>query len=815
MIKNNLKIAWRSLVKHKLYSAIKIGGFAFSIAACVLITLFIRHEVSYDRSYPDLGQLYRAVMTINDDGNLRKGTSFMAPFAPTMKANFPAVEHAGRLLPNPLFGAGSNQVSTAENPERLHEEGITYADQELLNVLQLPLVEGNPEHALDEPNTVVLTASKAAKYFPKGDALGKVIYLNDNTAKPYTVKGVLEDIPTNSHLHGFDFFLSLAGEPFYPGEQINWMATNYVTYFKLRPGTDIGQLGKKMAADMINNYYIPAAESAGRQVSEYVKSATIIFQPLTDVHLYSQDIADYDVTMKSNGDIRFVWLFGGVAGFILLIACINFINLSTAKSASRAKEIGLRKVVGSYRSGLIRQFLTESTLYSLLSIVLGVALAWLFLPLFNLLAGKQLAFPWDNPWLFPIVALAVVAIGLLAGLYPAFFLSGFRPVYVLKGQLSLGTKNRLLRNGLVVFQFTTSIMLIVGTLIINSQMQFILNKKIGFDKDQVMVIQGTHTLGEQVQTLKDELEKLPEVQHVTVGDYLPVQMGGVKRNGNPIWNEGRVNEDIAAQGQFWEVDEDYLPTLGIRLVDGRNFNERMATDADAVIINQQMAKLLNLESAVGKRITNGGKDMLVIGVVEDFNFESIRDEVGGIVLALGNSPTMMAVKLNGQHMAESVAAISALWKEFAPNQAIRFTFLDESYAAMYESVQRTGMIFTCFAVLAIMIACLGLFGLAAFTTEQRTKEIGIRKVLGASVAGIVQLLSKDFIRLVLLALVIASPVAWWAMNQWLQDFAYRIDIQWWVFAVAGLAAVLIALATVSFQAVKAAVANPVDSLRDE
>ncbi|WP_257666711.1 ABC transporter permease [Parapedobacter tibetensis] len=817
MLKNNLKIAWRSLVKHKLYSAIKIGGLAFSVAACILITLFILHETSYDRSYPDADQLYRAVMSaVDDQGNLRKQTSFPAPFAKTMNANFPEIDEAGRILPSSLFGAGSNQISTTDNPESLYEEGITYADQGLMDVLQLPVVHGDPWHMLDEPNTVVLTKSKATKYFREGNPIGKVIYLNNDKTKPYTVKGVLEDIPNNSHLYGFDFFLSLAGEPFQPGEQTDWLSNNYVTYFKIREGANLDQLQKKLTADVMENYHIPQSKAAGVQVPEWlIKSLKISFQPLSAIHLHSHDIRNYSATDENNGDVRFIWLFGGIAGFILLIACINFINLSTAKSASRAKEIGLRKVVGSYRSGLIRQFLTESTLYSFLSIVLGVALAWLFLPLFNQLAGKQLVFPWTSPWLFPVIGLSVVVVGLIAGLYPAFYLSGFRPAQVLKGQLSQGAKNPLLRNGLVVFQFTTSIILIVGTLIINSQMQFILSKKIGFDKNQVMVIQGTHTLGDQAQTLKDELEKLAEVQQVTVGDYLPVQMDGVKRNGNRFWNTGQVGEEAGAAGQHWKVDENYLPTLGIQLVDGRNFNGQLATDADAAIINQKMAKLLNLENPVGKRITNGEKDILVVGVVEDFNFESMRDEVGGVVLALGNSPTMMAVKLNGQQMAETVADISALWKEFSPNQAIRFTFLDESYANMYESVQRTGTIFTCFAVLAIMIACLGLFGLAAFTTEQRTKEIGIRKVLGASVAGIVQLLSKDFVKLVLFALVIASPIAWWAMNQWLQDFAYRIEIQWWVFAVAGLVAVVIALLTVSFQAIKAAVANPVDSLRDE
>ncbi|WP_257666712.1 ABC transporter permease [Parapedobacter tibetensis] len=814
MLNNHFKIAWRSLVKHKLYSAIKIGGFAFSIAACILIALFIIHETSYDKAYPDVSQLYRVVGTNTDEqGNLLKFTAFEAPMAEALKADFPEIEQAARLLPNPLFGAGSNQVSTDDHPESMNEDGITYADQELLDILQFPVIHGNMQHALDEPNTVVLSASKAEKYFPEGNPIGKAIYLNNNKSKPYTVKAVIEDIPTTSHLYGYDFFLTLSGVHFYDGEQTNWLASNYVTYFKIRAGTDLNLLEQKMTENVLNNYLIPAIKATGRPVPAYMKTARLTLQPITAIHLHSSDIHDYH--MDRRGDIRFVWLFGGIAGFILLIACINFINLSTAKSASRAKEVGLRKVVGSYRSGLISQFLSESMLYSLLSIVLGVLLAWLFLPLFNLLADKHLVFPWANIWLFPIIVLSAIGIGLLAGLYPAVYLSGFRPIQVLKGQLSRGVKNPVLRNGLVVFQFTTSIILIVGTLIINNQMHFILNKKVGFDKDQVMIVQGTHTLGEQVQTLKDEIRNIPDVRQVSVSDYIPVRMGGVKRNGNPFWKEGKVTEDNSVGGQYWQVDEDYLATLGIQLHEGRNFSKEMATDSETAIINESLAKALNLNNPIGARITNGWKKMVVIGVVEDFNFESMKDEVGGLCLVLGNSPTMMAIKLGGRDVKETIADISALWKKFAPDQTFQFTFLDQSYANMYAGVQRTGTIFTCFAVLAIMIACLGLFGLAAFTTEQRTKEIGIRKVLGASVNGIVRLLSKDFIKLVLVAILIASPIAWWGMDKWLEDFAYRIDITWWVFAVAGLTAVLIALLTVSFQAIKAAVANPVNSLRDE
>ncbi|MGK6350409.1 ABC transporter permease [Parapedobacter sp. DT-150] len=814
MIKNYLKIAWRNLVKHRLYSTIKIGGFAFSIAACILISLYILHETSYDQFYPDADRLYRVVGQFNNEGNTVKGVAFEAPLAETMKADFSEIELAGRLLPNPLFGAGSNQVSTDDHPESTHEGGVVYMDQELLELLQLTMVHGDRRNALSEPNTVVLTASKARNYFAKGNPVGKIIYLNNDKSKPYTIKGVIADIPTNSHLHGYDFFLTLTEAPFYDGEQTNWLSSNYVTYFKIKPGTDIGLLASKITKNVLENYKIPTYIANGRQVPEFLKTAQLHLQPLSAIHLHSHDFREYN-DAGPKGDIRFVWLFGAVAGFILLIACVNFINLATAKSASRAKEIGLRKVVGSYRSALIGQFLSESMLYSLLSVALGVLLAWGFLPLFNQLAGKQLVFPWSNPWLFPIIGGSAVGIGLLAGLYPALYLSSFRPAQVLKGQVSRGAKNPLLRNGLVVFQFTTSIILIIGTLIINSQMHFILNREIGFDKDQVMVIQGTHTLGKQVATLKEELRNIPGVQQVTVGDYLPVHVDGVKRNGNPFWKAGRVDEDLSVSGQLWRVDADYIPTLGIRLHEGRNFNKELATDSAAVIINQRLAKSLNLGNPIGARITNGGADMLVIGVVEDFNFETMKDEVGGLCMALGNSPSMMAVKISGENLPTTLAAITAQWKEFAPDQAIRFTFLDESFANMYRSVQRTGTIFTCFAILAIVIACLGLFGLAAFTTEQRTKEIGIRKVLGASVGGIVQLLSRDFVKLVLFALVIASPIAWWAMNQWLQDFAYRIEIQWWVFVIAGLAAVLIALLTVSWQAIRAAVANPVDSLRDE
>jgi len=813
MIPYYIKIAWRSLLKQKMYSVIKIGGFAFSIAACILISLFIHNELSYDRSYPTENRIYRIISEFKNDGNAYKGTALPAPLTKVIKEDFPEIELAGRLLPSSLFGAGSNQVMTSNSNKSTYEEGFTFADQGLLDILQIPMVYGERAHALDEPNTIVISGSKAQKYFSNQDPVGEVIYLNNDKSKPYTIKGVMVDLPTTSHLYSYDFLLTMTGVEFYPGEQTNWGASNYVGYIQVKDGTDIQQFEKKLTTGLLTNHVIPEMKKAGdTNADRLVNSISLQLQPIHDIHLRSFDIDDYKTVPR--GDIRFVWLFGGIAIFILLIACINFINLSTAKSANRAKEVGMRKVAGSYRSGLITQFLTESMLYSFLSFLLGLIIAWLILPLFNELTGKSLVFPWTDWWLIPAVISSTVIIGLFSGLYPAFYLSAFKPISVLKGKLSKGTKDPFLRSGLVVFQFTTSIILIIGTFIVYSQMQFILNEKIGYDKDQVLLIQGTNTLNGQVKTFKNELLKVPQVKSVSVGDYLPIRANGVKRNGNGFSKVEDISNENSVSAQNWQIDEDYIQTMGIKLLKGRNFSHKMATDSQSVIINETLAKSLGLKEPIGARITNG-QVYTVIGVVQDFNFESLKDDIGGLCMVLGNSPSIVSVKLDAANISEAIQAVSSLWKTFSPNQAIRFTFLDQVYANMYDDVQRMSYVFTCFAVLAVIIACLGLFGLAAFSTEQRVKEIGIRKVLGASVKSVIQLLSKDFIKLVLIAIIIASPIAWWAMNQWLQDFAYRIEVQWWMFALAGVLAIVIALVTVSFQAIKAAIANPVDSLRDE
>jgi putative ABC transport system permease protein len=811
MLKNYFKIALRQLQKQKMYAVIKVGGFALGIAACLLIALYIRYQCSYDKDYPNDSRIYRVLGVINNKGKIERGTSWPEPFGKAMKNDFPEIEKSGRLLRNPLFyGVGTNEFRPADKMQNTYETGFLYADQEMLDIWQYPTVYGNLHNALSEPHTMVISKRKADKYFPGQNPVGKVVYLNDVKTVPYKITAVIENIPGNEHLCDYDFFITMAGSDFLPSEQNNWGDYNFDDYILLRQGTNVKRFEKKLSDGMINKYLL--AEMRKEGVADAVgilKNAKLQLQPVADINLKSYDFED----VTSHGDIRFVWLFGAIAIFILIIACINFINLSTAKSANRAKEVGLRKVVGSGRGLLINQFLVESIFYSIVAFIIGVALAWLALPYFNQLADKHLTMLFGEWWFIPSMLGAAVLIGVAAGLYPAFYLSSFKPVQVLKGTISSGAKSSFLRNGLVIFQFTTSIILVIGTIVIYSQMKYVLNRKLGFDKDQLVMIQGTNTLqDQQVRDFKTELQKLASVKSVSISDYLPVN--GTKRNGNTFYKEGRNKIDEGVGGQMWQVDNDYIKTMGLKLIAGRNFTPGMSTDSNALIINETMAKKLNLKDPVGKRISNG-YNYPVIGVVKDFNFENMKQEIGPLALHWGWSPSIVTVKVNTANMQNTLASITSVWKQFTSDQPIRYTFMDEEFANMYAEVQRTSTIFTCFAVLAIIIGCLGLFALSAFMAEQRSKEIGIRKVLGATVTSITRLLSFDFVKLVLIAIVIASPIAWWAMNKWLEDFAYRINVQWWMFVVAGSFAVLIALFTVSFQSIKAALVNPIKSLKSE
>lgn len=808
MFKNYLTIALRQLGKHKFYSAIKIGGFALGIATCLLITLYMRHELSYDKSYPDAARIYRVIANYDDNGKVIQGTAFAAPFAKALKATFPQIELSGRLMPFPLFwGAGSNEVMPEGKTDNTFEEGFSYADQSLLDMLHLPMVYGDQAHALAEPYTMILSRRKAEKYFPHQNPVGKLFYLNNDKKFPWKVGGVMEDMPTTTHLQ-YDFFLSLTGHKLWDGEQELWWNQNYDTYVKLQPGMDSHQMETKFIT-MLRSVLLPLYTEKGvKDAQKQVNSISVKLQPVSEIHL-NAEIGD----AHTHGDIRFVRLFGAVAVFILLLACINFINLSTARSAGRAREVGLRKVIGSRRVALVRQFLLESLVLSFFSFLLAIALAWLLLPLFNKMAGTTLHFPWAEWWLFPTMIGAAVVVGVLAGLYPSIYLSGFKPVDVLKGQVSMGARGGRLRSALVVFQFTTSIILIIATFVIRGQMDFLLNRKLGFDKDQVIQVQGVSSLDKQIRTFRNELMTVKGVKSASLSDFLPV--AGSKRNMGTVYNEGKDKEETGVGAQFWNVDQNYLPTMGIQLVAGRNFSKDLLSDSLSIIVNEAMVKKLGLKEPLGKRFGHGQWQHRIIGVMKDFNFETMKQEIGPLCFVIGGWANTISVKVNAADMGATLGRIGALWKSYSPHQEFRYVFMDESFARMYADVQRTGLLFTSFAVLAVIIACLGLFALSAFMAEQRSREIGIRKVLGATVGQMASLLSVNFVKLVIIAFVIATPIAWWGMHKWLQDFVYRIDISGWVFLLSGGLVVTIALLTISFQAMRAATANPAKSLRSE
>jgi putative ABC transport system permease protein len=798
------------MAKQKMYAAINIGGFAIGIAACLLIALYIKDQLSFDRDNPNKERVYRIIGEANQNGEAHTGVSFPPPMAKALMNDFPEIENAGRTMSSELFGGATNQVRRVDQQNDTYESGFCFADTSVLDILNVHMIYGNRKTALSEPSSIVICKSMADKYFPNQDPVGKTMIFNDNPKMPIKVGGVMQDFPANSHLQ-YRGFISLAGINFWDGEQSQWTSSNYQVYLQLKPNVNIEVFNKKITADVLDKYMIPALTARGQKnVREIFKGARLYLQPLTDIHLHSYNIQEDNV---KHGDIRYIYMFGAIAIFILLLACINFLNLSTARSANRAKEVGLRKTVGSTRSNLVKQFLTESLLYSLLSVSIGVLIAAIVLPSFSKISGTQLDLPWKEWWLLPSLVAFVFTTGLLAGLYPAFYLSSFKPLNTLKGNLSLGSKNAGLRSILVVFQFTISIVLIIGTAVIYKQMQYILNSKIGFDKDEVVMIQGTNALRDQTAAFRNELLHLPVVKNASVSDFLPI--ANAKRNGNSFWKEGTQQDENAIQMQHWVVDENYIPTLGMKLIAGRNFSKDMHTDSSATIINKAMADKLGYANPVGKMITNGGEHLTIIGVVNNFYYESIKQQVTPLCMVLGNSNSIISVKINSADIQKALASINKVWKDFLPHQTMRYNFLDQSYAAMYADVQRMQYIFTCFSILAILVACLGLFALSAFMAEQRSKEISIRKVLGASLSNLFILLTGNFLKLISISLLIAIPLAWFLMNKWLQNYVYRVSITWNIFFISGVAVLLIALFTICWQAVKVSRANPIKSLRTE
>jgi putative ABC transport system permease protein len=810
MIKNYIRIAWRNLLKNKGFTAINIIGLSLGIGCFVVISMFVVDEISYDRFHEKADHIYRIHSDISFGGTDLKMAVSSDPMGETLKNDYPEVEAYTRLY------ASNGDKLIKNGDEYINEGAVTHADSTLFEVFTLPVLHGNAKTALTKPNTVVLTKTAAERYFGSADrALGETIETDDNTRTLYEVTAVIEDIPANSHFQ-FEFFFSMENVNY---NWNNWGSHNFHTYVVLKEGTDYRAFNDNFIT-IIKNYMIPqiaqfveiesleAFEQQGNRLKYYLF-------PLTDIHLRSTE----GIQLSANGNIQYVYIFSAAALFIIILACINFMNLTTARSSGRAREVGIRKVLGTGKKSLIRQFLTESTLVAFLSLIIGLLLVKLTLGWFNEISGKEMLFS----SLFSVNSLVLllllpVIIGVLAGMYPAFFMSSFKPITVLKGKLSSGHQKNFLRNFLVIFQFTTSIILIIGTVVIYKQLDHIQTSNVGFSKDQVLVISNAGLPRDTRTSIKTEIEQLTDVKSASFGGFLPV--ANSSRSDTTFSMESVMTISNGFNMQYWGVDYEYIDNLNMEIIDGRNFSRSFGTDSTALILNEAAAKLTGYENPVGQKLyqsDNNGNPVehTIIGIVKDFNYASLRQNVGALCFELRNNSWASAYRFNTADVSNLVSIIEDKYKAAAPGMPFEYSFLDESFDQMYRQEQRVGRVALTFAIIAIIIASLGLLGLATYIAEQRTKEIGVRKVLGASVSNIVKMLSIDFVKLVILAFLIATPIAYFFMSKWLQDFAYRIDLSSWIFISTGVIALLVALATLSYQAIRAAIANPVDSLRTE
>ena len=808
MFKNYIKTAFRSLYKNKGFTAINIFGLALGLATCLLIVLYVVDELSYDRYNTKADRIYRVNADLKLGENRKDYAVTMPPLAKTLVAEYPYVEDAVRIKNAYTMHVKKGEVNMIENK-------VAFADPSLFNVFTLPMISGDAKTALAEPNSVVMTESTAKKYFDKTDVVGRMMVLNDN--QNFKITGVIKDVPKNSHFN-FDFFLSMA--TWADSRSNAWLRNDYSTYVLLKDVKDAKKLAGSLDAFLLKMSGDQMKSEIGMSYADFEKSGSYFrlnLIPLTDIHLKSNRLGE----LAANSTTQYVYIFSAVAIFILLIACVNFMNLSTARSSNRAREVGVRKVLGSPRKYLIAQFLSESIMITFFATVIALFAAVALLPLFNQLAGKNIAITQATLlWLVPVSALIVLVVGALAGSYPAFFLSAFQPIDVLKGKLSAGFKGGGLRSFLVVFQFGISVFLIIGTLVIKNQLSFIQTTNLGYNRNQVLVIKNPYELNKATNTFKNELNQLPGVTSATMTGFIPVSNN---RSTSIYFKDATLDQKNSIFPQSWEVDADWIPTLDIKMIAGRNFSKDRLSDSGAVIINEAAAKFLGYKNALNQTLYKGlgGKVELsntvkyeVIGVMKDFHFSSLHDKIEPLIIRLGENNGAISLRVNTKNLPALMSQIKEKWAQLSAVQ-MNYSFMDQDFDASYRSEQRVGTIFMIFTTLAIIIACLGLFGLAAYAAEQRTKEIGIRKVLGADVTVIVSMLSKDFIKLVVIAILIASPLAWYMMHLWLQDFAYRVTIQWWVLAGAACAALLIAFVTISFQSIKAALANPVNSLKSE
>jgi putative ABC transport system permease protein len=803
MIKNYLKTAWRNIRKNKLFSFINILGLSLGIATCFIIMLYVQDELSYDRFNKNADNIARIVFNANINGGKINESVVMAPVAQTMKKDFPEVQDATRLQ-----AMGASKVNVGDKVFK--DDQFAFVDANFFSIFTLPMIEGDAKTALLQPNTVVITKSTAEKYFGKEDVIGKTLGLNNN-ADFYKVTGVIEDIPVNSHFH-FAMFGSILG--FDQAKSDSWMYGGFHTYLLLKPGTDLKKMEARFPA-MVEKYMGPQIQQQmGLSLKQFrTKGNELGFslQPLTDIHLNSYTTTE----LEAGGNATYVYIFAGVAIFMLIVACINFINLSTAGATKRAKEVGVRKVAGSGRFQLIKQFLSESILITLFALVIAFALVQLALPAFNNISGEHLSF--DTKPILAFIGLGLL-VGIIAGIYPAFYLSSFKPIAVLKGKLTTNHKSFGLRSGLVVFQFIISVALIIGTIVVYQQMKYIQNKDLGYNKEQLITIPNSYALGKNEQVFKQQMLQDPRIVNATMSWYKPA--GPTNYNNALAYPQG--NDNLIVDGVEYHVDEQYISTMGMHIVNGRDFSKDFATDSSGIILNETAAAALgwNTISAIGKTVIRQNADKgsnvpyHVVGVVKNFNFKSLHEAVSPLYMTLYPEGGLI-FKIKTTDVAGLLATMKKQWSSYNTDEPFTYSFMDDLFNNTYSAEQKTGTILNIFSILTIFVASLGLFGLATYTAEQRTKEIGIRKVLGASVSQVTRMLSKEFLRLVFIASLIAFPVSWWAMNKWLQSFAYRINISWWVFAVAGFITIFIALITVSFQAVKAAIANPVKSLRTE
>ena len=806
MIKNFFKIAWRSIIKNKAIFSINIVGLALGIASCLVIALFVTNELSYDRFNENADEIVRVVFNAKINSEEIKEAVVMAPVGLTLKDEFPEVLDATRIR-----NMGTSKV-TYEN-STFRNNRLAYVDPNFFNVFTLPILKGNAFSPLKDPYTMVIAKKQAERFFGSMDAaIGKTVLLNDQK-QPYKITAVINEVPKNSHFH-FDLFASMEGYGY--AKSTSWTNSDFHTYLVLQEDYDFKQLEAKLP-QILQKYMGPQMqEELGVSYAEFTKENQLglFLQPLMGIHLSSNFSASSE--LEQGGDIKYIYLFSAVALFMLFIACINFMNLSTASATKRAKEVGIKKVLGSGKKQLVYQFLTESFIATLTAMAVATILLLVSLPLFNSLSGKELQLSYLlKPSVFIFLLVLTLVIALLAGGYPAFYLSSFKPISALKSKFSGKGSTKGIRSGLVVFQFIISAGLIFATLTINQQMSFIQNKKLGYDKDQMLVIRESYLLGNNETAFKNEILKDSRIANVTHSAFVPT--GPSDNNMSGIF----MDDEFKRRMFVYNIDENYIPAMGMELVSGRNFFKDFGADSTKVIINERAVKVLGFgdnANALGRTFVrgtnNGGQPLTVIGVVKDFHFKSLHQPIEPLIM-LNNPYGGFIVRAKVSEMAGLIKSMENTWNQFGTSEPFHYSLLDEAYNQTYIAEQKMGTILGIFAILTIFVACLGLFGLVTFTAEQRFKEIGIRKVLGSSVVQVVAMLSKDFIKLVLLSFLIAFPLGFYLMDNWLQDFAYRIEIQWWLFVLAGVITLCIAFMTIGYKSFRAATINPVNALRNE